>query len=168
VRVDGVRGTWQILDLACPIGVSRLERWERAYMSDVGEILASKELFNLRKELDPYLSSIPNTGDKLLFIDLCRLVLNKENFSHETIELLENISLSQYFLLLSYVCTSRHSTGDYAEPRLPGFCQTCRELTYREVRYRSDFQFVGRLLVCQNCGETILEPVGSGTACQDC
>src|SRR5439155_6038567 len=46
-------------------------------------------------------------------------------------------------------------------PRLPVFCQTCRELTYREVRYRSDFQFVGRLLVCQNCGETILEPVGS-------
>src|SRR5438132_10785036 len=34
------------------------------------------------------------------------------------------------------------------------FCQTCRELTYREVRYRSDYQFVGRLLVCQNCGET--------------
>jgi len=48
------------------------------------------------------------------------------------------------------------------------FCQTCRELTYREIRYRSDFQFVGRLLVCQNCGETIFEPVGSGTACQDC
>ncbi len=48
------------------------------------------------------------------------------------------------------------------------FCQTCRELTYREVRYRSDFQFVGRLLVCQNCGKTILEPVGTGTAYQDC
>src|SRR3989442_1558633 len=48
------------------------------------------------------------------------------------------------------------------------FCQTCRELTYREVRYRSDFQFVGRLLVCQNCGETILEPVGTGTVCEDC
>jgi hypothetical protein len=48
------------------------------------------------------------------------------------------------------------------------FCRICKELTYREVRYRSDFQFVGRLLVCQNCGETILEPVGSGTVCQDC
>jgi len=48
------------------------------------------------------------------------------------------------------------------------FCQTCREITYREVRYRSDFQFVGRLLVCQNRGETILEPVGSATVCQDC
>ncbi len=48
------------------------------------------------------------------------------------------------------------------------FCQTCREPTYREIRYRSDYQFVGRLLVCQNCGEAILEPVGSGTACQDC
>src|SRR5216684_684731 len=42
------------------------------------------------------------------------------------------------------------------------FCRTCQETTYREVRYRSDFQFVGRLLVCQSCGETILEPVGSG------
>jgi len=48
------------------------------------------------------------------------------------------------------------------------FCRTCQEPTYREIRYRSDFQFVGRLLVCQNCGETILEPVGSGTVCQDC
>ncbi len=47
------------------------------------------------------------------------------------------------------------------------FCKTCLELTYREVRYRSDFQFVGRLLVCQNCGKTILEPVGTGTARQD-
>ena len=27
------------------------------------------------------------------------------------------------------------------------FCQTCHELTYREVRYRSGFQFVGRLLM---------------------
>gem|GEM_PF-6259861 len=48
------------------------------------------------------------------------------------------------------------------------FCRICKEPTYREVRYRSDFQFVGRLLVCQSCGETILEPVGTGTVCQDC
>ncbi len=48
------------------------------------------------------------------------------------------------------------------------FCQTCREPTYREVRYRSDYQFVGQLLVCRNRGETILEPVETGTACQDC
>jgi hypothetical protein len=48
------------------------------------------------------------------------------------------------------------------------FCKTCEEPTYREIRYQSDFQFVGRLLVCESCGETILEPVGTGTACQDC
>src|SRR6266705_7088420 len=34
--------------------------------------------------------------------------------------LVKHGSFSQYFLPLSYVCTSRHSTGDYAEPRLPG------------------------------------------------
>jgi len=43
-------------------------------------------------------------------------------------------------------CTSKTFTVDHAEPRLPGFCRTCQEPTYREIRYRSDFQFVGRLL----------------------
>jgi RNase P subunit RPR2 len=74
----------------------------------------------------------------------------------------------QYFLPLSYVSTSRHSTGIMQSLDYRVFCQTCRELTYREVRYRFHFQFVGRLLVCQNCGKTILEPVGTGTAYQDC
>ena len=48
------------------------------------------------------------------------------------------------------------------------FCRICQGPAYRDIRYRSDYQFIGRLLVCQNCGEAIFEPVGSGTACQDC
>ena len=42
------------------------------------------------------------------------------------------------------------------------FCPRCREPTYREVRYRSDPQFIGRVLVCEHCGERILEPLGPG------
>jgi len=48
------------------------------------------------------------------------------------------------------------------------FCPRCREPTYREVRYRSDPQFIGRVLVCEHCGERILEPLGSGRECEDC
>jgi len=48
------------------------------------------------------------------------------------------------------------------------FCQRCRELTYHEVRYRSDNAFVGRVLVCQDCGERILQPLGSGMECHGC
>jgi len=30
------------------------------------------------------------------------------------------------------------------------FCKRCQIRTYHEIRYRSDFQFVGRLLVGEN------------------
>ena len=50
----------------------------------------------------------------------------------------------------------------------PIFCQRCQEPTYHEIRYRSDNTFIGRVLVCQDCGEKILQPLGSGTECQDC
>ena len=48
------------------------------------------------------------------------------------------------------------------------FCQGCRERTYHEIRYQSDNQFVGRVLICPNCDAQILEPIGPGTRCQDC
>ena len=43
------------------------------------------------------------------------------------------------------------------------FCQRCQEPTYHEIRYRSDNTFVGKVLVCQDCGEKILQLLGSGT-----
>src|SRR5256886_11918738 len=63
------------------------------------------------------------------------------------------------FVPLSHSSTSNHTPSSMQSLDSKVFCRTCQELTYRELRYRSDFQFVGRLLVCQNCGETIFEPV---------
>ncbi len=48
------------------------------------------------------------------------------------------------------------------------FCQGCKQPTYHEVRYRSDNQFIGRVLVCENCGERIFEPIAIGRMCEDC
>ena len=48
------------------------------------------------------------------------------------------------------------------------YCVQCTEPTYHEIRYRSDFQFIGRILVCCSCGWEILEPLGKGLVCQDC
>ncbi len=40
------------------------------------------------------------------------------------------------------------------------WCDTCDRPTPREVRYRSDQVFVGKLLVCTECGEMIKQPLG--------
>src|SRR6266705_209481 len=40
------------------------------------------------------------------------------------------------------------------------WCYSCDRLTGHEIRYMSELCFVGKLLVCQLCGETIREPVG--------
>jgi RNase P subunit RPR2 len=48
------------------------------------------------------------------------------------------------------------------------FCEDCRELTYHEIRYKSEPEFVGRVLVCPNCGQQIFQPIGLGTSSQDC
>ena len=50
------------------------------------------------------------------------------------------------------------------EPQL--FCKTCDNVTAHETRYRSDNEFIGKLLVCGHCGEQILEPLKTG--CADC
>ncbi len=41
-------------------------------------------------------------------------------------------------------------------------------MTYHEIRYRSDDQFIGRILICQDCGDEILQPIGTGRECKDC
>ncbi len=41
-------------------------------------------------------------------------------------------------------------------------------MTYHEIRYRSDDRFIGRILICQDCGDEILQPIGTGTECKDC
>src|SRR5438132_13114412 len=50
----------------------------------------------------------------------------------------------------------------------PAFCQPCQKPTNHQIRYRSDPDFVGRVLTCENCGQRKLEPLGPGTCCQDC
>jgi len=42
----------------------------------------------------------------------------------------------------------------------PTFCQPCQKPTPHQIRYRSDPDFIGRVLVCQNCGQRVLEPLG--------
>jgi rubrerythrin len=50
------------------------------------------------------------------------------------------------------------------EPQL--FCRTCNVDRVHETRYRSDDEFIGKILVCEHCGETIFEPLRMG--CADC
>jgi len=50
----------------------------------------------------------------------------------------------------------------------PSFCQPCQKPTQHQIRYRSDPDFIGRVLMCENCGQRKLEPLGPGTCCQDC
>lgn len=46
-------------------------------------------------------------------------------------------------------------------------CYGCDRLAGHEVRYRSDAEFTGKLLVCQDCCETVKQPLG-GPGCDDC
>src|SRR5438445_11525357 len=50
------------------------------------------------------------------------------------------------------------------EPQL--FCRTCSTNTTHETMYRSDDEFIGKILVCEHCGETVFEPLRTG--CADC
>src|SRR5207249_4917058 len=50
---------------------------------------------------------------------------------------------------------------------LRAFCQPCQRPTNHQIRYRSDPDFVGRVLTCENYGQRVLEPLGPGTCCQD-
>src|SRR5439155_14494738 len=47
------------------------------------------------------------------------------------------------------------------------FCQPCQKPTQNQIRYRSDPDFIGRVLTCENCGQRKLEPLSLGTCCQD-
>jgi hypothetical protein len=46
------------------------------------------------------------------------------------------------------------------------FCRTCSIPRPLETRYRSDNEFIGKILVCEHCGETVFEPLRTG--CADC
>lgn len=50
------------------------------------------------------------------------------------------------------------------EPQL--FCKTCDDVTTRDTRYCSDNEFIGKIIVCEHCGETVFEPLRMG--CADC
>jgi hypothetical protein len=47
------------------------------------------------------------------------------------------------------------------------FCKQCLAATPREVRCRSDDEFIGRVLVCEYCGDRTMEAL-NGTGCSDC
>ena len=76
--------------------------------------------------------------------------------------------VSPNFSELSHLLLPDDLTVPMQSMDLKIFCPRCREPTYREVRYRSDPQFIGRVLVCEHCGERILEPLASGRECEDC
>ena len=39
----------------------------------------------------------------------------------------------------------------------PAFCQPCQKPTQHQIQYRSDPDFIGRVLVCENYGQRELE-----------
>jgi cell division protein FtsI/penicillin-binding protein 2 len=61
--------------------------------------LSSVEVSSLRLAIDPILRSIPYNDDKLLVIDLCRLIADGKRFSNEILNDLDALSLSDYHQL---------------------------------------------------------------------
>lgn len=53
-------------------------------------------IIKLRNTLDHYLSNIPNNSDKLLFLDICQLCIDHNQFSRELLEFVGNDSPSRY------------------------------------------------------------------------
>jgi len=47
------------------------------------------------------------------------------------------------------------------------WCYSCDTNTSHEIRYMSEHEFIGKILVCKNCGEKIKQPIG-GPGCSDC
>ncbi len=62
----------------------------------------------IRKEIDPILSPIKSNKDKLLFLDLLRLLANGENFSEKTLEEVKKMTPSRYReLTQAFVCVKK-------------------------------------------------------------
>jgi cell division protein FtsI/penicillin-binding protein 2 len=51
----------------------------------------------LKNKISPYLENIKNSEDKIVVIDICRLVVNSPSFSNELIEKVGHITLFDYF-----------------------------------------------------------------------
>ena len=47
------------------------------------------------------------------------------------------------------------------------WCYSCDTNTSHEIRYMSEHEFIGKILVCRDCGEKIKQPIG-GPGCSDC
>jgi cell division protein FtsI/penicillin-binding protein 2 len=59
----------------------------------------STETLNLKQKVEPILGHIKYNDDKLLILDLCRMLADKDRFSPELFESIESLSLSGYHLL---------------------------------------------------------------------
>ncbi len=59
----------------------------------------SSETLSLRSKIDPYLQQVKNNDDKLLIVDLCRLLADKDQFSPELFDSVSPLSLAGYRLL---------------------------------------------------------------------
>lgn len=71
------------------------------------------------------------------------------------IQPLSRLSIRETSFALMKSLDYKISCGQYQEP------------TQHEIRYRADNDFVGRVLICVNCGDKILEPVGPAKCWQD-
>lgn len=65
------------------------------------------EVFEARKMIDPYLQEVAHHDDKLLVIDLCRMMVRPEDFSSELEQCVGQMSLSAYRTLCQSSATLR-------------------------------------------------------------
>ncbi|MGB8088876.1 MAG: penicillin-binding transpeptidase domain-containing protein [Candidatus Rhabdochlamydia sp.] len=65
------------------------------------KIKIQKHLFpqQLKKVLDSFLVEIKHNDDKLLLLDLCRLLVNEEAFSSELLQAIGHLKVSDYYIL---------------------------------------------------------------------
>ncbi len=91
------------------ISEEELDKAKRCLNEDWSQVLIAK------RTLDPYLQPITYNDDKLLAIDLCRLLVNTEIFTPDLIEKIGNHSLSRYRELCQSVATIHHFLSTNAQ-----------------------------------------------------
>lgn len=81
--------------------------FEKKEIASIKKNLAQdiEKMLFFKEEIDPYLASIPHNDDKILLIDLLRLIVPKEHFTHSLVDTAQYqslFSLHQYTQTLCY------------------------------------------------------------------
>lgn len=108
--------------------------------------LSKQDRRDLRRYIDSILSSVKHNDDKLLVIDLCRLIVSKEHTPLESLDPLSQVTLGQYRKLTQSACAvkeflqartkSRFHANEFREYRKTHFKTVLKEKRREEKEKR--------------------------------